>query len=79
MGLNPVQLKTKIGTVKDTVQKLVQFDSRRQHRPIRMKHEVSEFCFRLLQVYDLALQLWDSRCREVLPPEQHAELCVVRR
>ncbi|CAM9368643.1 unnamed protein product [Ascophyllum nodosum] len=29
------------------------------------------------QVYSVALQLWDSRCREVLPREQHDDLCTV--
>ncbi|CAM9146335.1 unnamed protein product [Scytosiphon promiscuus] len=29
------------------------------------------------QVYDVALQLWDARCREVLPPQDHATLCSV--
>ncbi|CBN75954.1 conserved unknown protein [Ectocarpus siliculosus] len=29
------------------------------------------------QVYDVALQLWDSRCREVLPLQDHSSLCSV--
>ncbi|CAM9311063.1 unnamed protein product, partial [Hapterophycus canaliculatus] len=29
------------------------------------------------EVYEIALQLWDQRCREVLPAQDHAELCTV--
>ncbi|CAM9835068.1 unnamed protein product [Scytosiphon promiscuus] len=29
------------------------------------------------KVYNVALELWDSRCRELLPPENHQRLCSV--
>ncbi|CAB1114267.1 unnamed protein product [Ectocarpus sp. CCAP 1310/34] len=31
------------------------------------------------KVYEVALQLWDSRCREVLPPSDHERYCDVPR